>query len=196
MSEIKSGYTRVSQILNVIPKLVSREPERFDFPIQQIDKEILEAKKDLGTNVHAAIHEHTKGGFYPLNSQEQKYFDSYLKWAEAVKLKPIETELRLYLDAMMITGGIDMLAQMGDSQEWQLIDFKCTAQEDPDKWPIQGCFYSLILAQNGFPLFQKPIFVRLDRDGGFPSIYEYHMGRSVNDAMVSAYNLYKYLTRK
>src|ERR1700755_2771708 len=152
MEEIKKGYTRVSTILSSMPSFVDG---KFTFPLQNINTEVLSRKAEVGSNVHKAIEAHIKGDFFPLNDQEQGYFQSYLLWEKQAQLLPMETELRLYDEPTKITGCVDMMAQVGGDRESVLIDFKCTVAEDPKKWPLQAAAYSWLLASNRFGMCNK-----------------------------------------
>lgn len=193
MKEIKPGYVRVSTILSIVPSPVDG---KFCFPLQLLDQEMLSNKANIGSNVHAAIDAHVKGDFYPISDVEMGYYESYLAWAEKVNLKPIETELRLYCDAMKITGCVDMIAQIQGRNDWLLIDFKTTVNEDAKKWPLQAALYSLLLSQNRFGWAKNALFVQLDKRGEIPNVYEYEITNELQTAALSAYNLHKYVMAK
>lgn len=193
MKDIKPGYTRVSTIISSVPTYANGI---FSFPMQQIDQEMLARKAQLGSNVHSAIDHHIKGDFYPLNESEQGYYDSYVKWAGKTKLMAIETEMRLYEESMKITGCIDMMGKIQGSDEWCIIDFKCTVAEDAKKWPLQASFYAFLLSQNRFGMPKTALFVRLDKNGDLPTVYEYKLTQELQVAVISTYNVYKYVTGK
>lgn len=193
MKEIKPGYTRVSSILSIVPSHVDGA---FTYPLQHIDKEMLSNKAYLGSNVHAAIHAHVEGDIFPLSEQEQGYFESYLKWEAASQVQCMETELRLYCDGMKVTGCIDMLGQIAGRSGSCLVDFKCTVAEDAKKWVLQATLYSLLLGNNRFGHVQSALFVRLNKNGELPTVYEYKIGNEEHIAAIATLNLYRYVTKK
>ena len=196
MKPIKPGYIRVSEILSIVPSIISEKPTTFGYPLHNIDQTVLSNKADIGSSVHAAIDHQAKGDFFPLKESEQGYYNSYLQWAKFVELKPIETELRLYEEGMKITGGIDMLAILKGSPKWRLIDFKCTVSEDAKKWSLQAALYSMIIAQNDMGIMLDALFVKLDKNGEMPEVYEYKITNELQVAALSFYNAYKYVTGK
>lgn len=200
MHEIKSGYTRVSQILSVIPSKIGKDSVSgqpiFGFPMRDIPVHVLSRKAEIGTRVHQAISMSHEEEFFPLANSEKGYYKSYQVWQKAVDLIPNKTELRLYHDALKLTGCVDMIGVMEGSSLPFLIDFKTAIAEDRAKWPIQAAFYHMLLAQEGYAVSDKAIFVILDREGGMPKICMYQTGKSLTTAAISAYNLYHYLTEK
>lgn len=199
MTDIKYGYTRISQILSVIPSITGRKDDTndpiFGFPYQQIDQEILKKKCTIGTNVHAAINAWATDDFIPLSECERGYYESFVKWKDLVHLKPIESEIRLYDDSIKITGAIDMLAQLKGSTEFQLIDFKCSAQADI-KWSLQACFYYHLLTINKFKINPSVLFIQLDKNGNLPKVHTYTITPQLKSLMISCINIYKFLTEK
>ena len=137
MNEIKTGYTRVSEIIGFFKAV----------QLAQIDPDTLRKKAHLGTNVHAAIAGDDDGIYVPLNEKEMGYFESYKIWRRECDLKLIHDIPRLYCDKFKITGSVDCLGQY-DQKSLFLIDFKTTVKEDPIGWPLQGMFYHYLARHN------------------------------------------------
>ena len=192
MEEIKSGYTRVSTILNMVPSFTGMS---WIYPMASIDQQVLSEKASIGSQVHLAIAASVKDQFYPLNEKEKPYFESYKKWAKRVKLKTLESELRLYDDGLKITGCVDMVGKLNEAPDWTIIDFKCTVFADTFKWPLQGAFYEYLLRMNQYHFSKEVIFVQLDKNGELPKIYQFTIDNKLMTAMISVYNTFMYLTQ-
>lgn len=162
MDQIKEGYTRVSEILSMIPTW-NRKEKKWHYPFQSINQEVLENKCRIGTNVHKAIESHLTKDFYALESDEKSYFTSFLQWHELVKLKPVLCETRFYNESLKISGAIDLIAYLGDDPTPTLIDFKTSACADLIKWEYQANFYHL-LASAESALTTNVLFVQLQKD--------------------------------
>jgi hypothetical protein len=194
MITLDPKWIRVSSILSMIPSLDSNG--KWTYPMQKIDYSILERKADLGTAVHEAIAAHINGDFCPVSERERGYLDSYLKWEKTVLARSIYSEQRLYHEALRLTGCVDMIAKLGNSDKLYLIDFKCTVAEDPVKWPLQAAFYVFLAQVFGLEIEKTAYFVRLEKDGGQPDVYEYEVTKELTAAAFSFYNAYIFLTRK
>jgi hypothetical protein len=138
-------YLRVTEILSRLQSF------------KHIDKEVLEAKADIGTNVHEAINNDLTGNpQIELSNREQAYFDSYkmLKKPEC-----FSTENRYYDDALIITGQIDVVARFNEGL--CLIDWKTSAKANHEIWKMQAHFYWYLLKQNGVDISDVMYFVNL-----------------------------------
>lgn len=192
--EIRYGYTRVSTILSMIP---SKTKDGWEIAFNRLDPEMLANKARIGSEVHNCIDAWAKGEFYPLPEDCKGYFDSFLLWSDFVKLVPIESEMRLYDDYQMLTGKVDMVGQMLDSTTaWRLFDFKCTVSEDEKKWPLQACAYWDLLRYNLYAIDTRCLFVKLDKEGRMPKIFEYNIESHIQTAWIANINLFKWLTKK
>lgn len=197
MEEIKPGYTRVSTILKMLPKHSRNKENRQDewsYPFDNIDQEMLANKARIGSNVHAAINAHSKGEYYPLVDDERGYFDSFLSWEKSIDLHVVDSEMRLYDNALKITGAVDMIASLQGSNDLRMIDFKCTYSEDKDKWPIQGAFYHYLCGQNSIAVTRDLLFVKLNKEGKSPVVYQYD-AYQYSTMQTVCLEMYKYLTR-
>jgi hypothetical protein len=192
MEELDPKWIRVSSILAMIP---TKDCDgQWGYPLQAINQEVLQRKKDLGTSVHAAIAAHCKDEFIPTSPKEEGYLESYLKWEREVKIEAYKNEERFYHEAMKLTGCVDMIGLIGGNRH--LIDFKCTVAADPVKWPIQGALYHLLAIANKIPVEKTCLFVQLDPKGDLPKVHEYTITDKLMTVAISWYNSYMYLTNK
>lgn len=199
MENIKEGYTRISTILSVLPSVMGMDEsgrELWGFPLQTINPEVLRNKCIIGTNVHSAINAWAHQDFAPLTANERGYFQSFCQWQELTQMHPIQSELRLYDEKIKITGAIDMLGKIKDSDNLILIDFKTSATCDNKKWPLQAAFYHHLLMVNEFEVHPNVLFLQLDKEGKMPVCHAFEITNQLKVTMLSAYNLYKYLTSK
>lgn len=193
MENLDPKWIRVSSVLAFLPSL--GKDGKWHFPMNEIDPFVLENAASRGTSVHAAINAHVKGEFFPLSgAHEVGYFKSFLKWEKEVDLKMVLSEQRLFFESMNLTGCIDMIAEIGNSGKYQIIDFKCTASEDVKKWPLQAAFYKFECDMNGIKVDDIVVFAQLDKLGGFPKIHQYKVTKELTATAISAYNLYRHLT--
>ena len=178
MDDIKPGYTRVSEILS--------QWDRFS----NINPQILRNKATIGTNVHEPIQADHEGIYVPLNSREEPYFDSYLKWKKIFQPKYIEMETRLYHNQWMITGQFDAIIEIDGLLT--ILDFKTSSQEDEKFWALQGGFYHILCAANNRTCQDKVCFLKLDKLGEMPRMYRYEVTNDVVITCHSAVNTYRY----
>ena len=179
MEIIKPGYTRVSEILS--------QWDRFS----GIDRDVLENKKRIGTNVHEAIDLYNACLPYSLEEDERGYFESYIEWRKLTQFEILASETRLYDDRLMITGAFDLLVKFPQEEEGSVCDLKCSYSEDPINWPMQGCFYRYLLTVNGGQdISQRVNFIKLDKRGYSPDVYEYDVTNMMRvcESAVITYN--------
>jgi len=181
MDQIKQGYTRVSSILG-----------QWD-TFGHIDKAVLQNKADLGTRVHEAIDNHHKGLFVPLDDKANWYFESYIRWDRLTNAKIVKNEERYYCDKLMITGQIDALIELPGESKPVLVDYKTSANESPKIWPLQACFYHYLVTQTGLDISDRLIFLKLDKNGELPKVYEYKYTKQLWSICHSAWLTYTYL---
>jgi len=189
---LENGGIRVSSIVGMIP--TKDADDKWGYPLQAINQEILQRKKDLGTTVHAAIAAHCRDEFVPTNTKEDHYLDSYLKWEKEMNIQKGLVEERLYHETMKLTGCIDMVAVIGSKR--YITDFKCTVAADPVKWPIQAALYHLLAETNNIQVEKTALFVQLDSKGAMPKVHKYIITDTLMMAAISWYNAYNYLTGK
>lgn len=155
-------YARVSDIL-----------KRFS-DYSTIDPEVLKRKQDIGIGVHTAIADDILEELPVLNSNTIGYFKSYALWREAVSAKFVMSERRFFCDKMMITGQIDALVKFSEHELFPvLVDFKTSVQESKIVWPMQAHLYYYLLTENDISLQKRFLFLKLDKDGAYPKVYEY-----------------------
>lgn len=188
---------RVSSILSAMPTFQGYDSEGrpiFTFPFKDIDPVILANKCEIGTSVHKAIEEDLKLSFFPLQGRERGYFESYLLWKDKVKPKPIHLEKRWNDEVLGISGQIDLVAKI--DTKICLIDWKTSASEEKDKWPIQAALYYLILKNNGIIVEKTVRFIQLNPEGKEPKIFYYPITQELLSLAIFAVSQYKWLTRK
>lgn len=193
MEEIDPKYIRISSILSIIPTLGS--DQKWGFPIQSIDPDILQRKADLGSNVHQAIADHIRNEFCVITEKEQAYMNSYLKWEKSIDLKCHEVEKRFYYEPMKLTGCIDMIGKIEGENLYRIIDFKCTVSPDHVKWRLQAAFYAFLAQVNEMKLDSTCFFVQLNSNGDYPKVHKYEITKELTTTALSLYNFYMYLTR-
>jgi hypothetical protein len=172
-------YARVSEILAPFS----------DFG--HIDPKVLAKKAALGTHVHQAIHDYITLEFPVLNEKEMGYFESFKRWVDAVKPYFVETERRLYDEDKRITGCIDALITLPGSKDLILVDYKTSVQESPIVWPMQAHLYSHLISYQDNPYWESRLtgrflFVKLDKGGKNPTVYEYAWERNTHIKCMNA----------
>ncbi len=192
MENIDPKFTRVSALLALIPSL--DEEDNWHFPLSRIDQRILEAKKAIGTEVHAAIAVDPIASGSILTDRAFPYVNSFKHWEKAMQLEIISREQRFYNDAMSLTGCVDMIAKFGPSDPLpHIIDFKCTVSADHKKWALQAAFYHFLASQSGKELSDMAYFVQLDSTGGDPKVHQYKITNVLMQHAFSLYNFYNYV---
>jgi hypothetical protein len=181
MEIIKPGYTRVSEIIAQWPKY------------EGIDPKVLQAKAEIGTNVHRAISAYIKDNLVlPLTDIEEGYCQSFFKWYNTIPDGISESELRLYDHNLKITGGIDLLIQYNDQKKFTLYDFKTSAVEDAFSWKLQAGLYHWLCQVDGFEMNDQIYFVQLSRYGNIPKIFNYQMTFDLLNACMAAVTTYRF----
>lgn len=174
MEFIQEGYVRVSDIVSMYTN--------FD----HIDKRILERKRIIGTDVHRAIEEHYKGGYYPLDEACDGYFGSFLKWDMEEPREVKKTETRFYGKSMPVTGCVDLIDNNG------IVDFKTSAVANPKAWMLQGMFYHFLAKESGYPVGDMITFVKLDKKGLLPDSFLFVADENGYELCRSAYLMWKH----
>lgn len=178
MEIIKPGYTRVSEIISQWPRF------------EGIDPRILAEKALLGTNVHRAIAAYWDEVYIPLEPKEEPYFDSFLKWLELIKTRAAESEVRLYNDTLMVTGGIDAFMHLGG--EIILTDFKTSLSPSPCEWQLQGGLYHQLAEYNGYNIANCVLFVQLSKEGKVPTVHTYAVDHNLKNACMASIVTYRF----
>lgn len=131
-----------------------------------IDKAILKAKAEIGTNVHKAITKTAQGqALSELNQREMAYYQSYEMFRNEYDPSYIMLETRFNDDNLMITGEIDALAKVkGDVV---ILDWKTSASANKKIWEMQAHFYWYLLNASKIPITNKMIWVHLRQEKSF-----------------------------
>ncbi len=142
--------------------------------IDMINPEVLNNAANRGTLVHSIIDCMIDGIGYEnaLNELSEKYdakgyIDSFLQWNEGKEF--IEKPARWFCDQWMITGECDSLYK--NETGLTLVDFKTPASEGKT-WNLQASAYHYLGCKAALHI-TKIEFVRLKKNGKFPSIHTY-----------------------
>lgn len=155
-------YARVSDILRPFN----------DF--NHIDPDVLANKCQIGTSVHQAIADDIEGEFPCPLKDGIGYFESYESWKFQINPTFLKSEVRYFDENKMISGQIDALIDLPNkSMLPTLVDFKTSAQESREVWPMQAHLYGYLLSQNGILVAPRYLFVRLNKYGDLPDVFEY-----------------------
>lgn len=180
---IPEGYIRVSSILSIFQAYA------------HVDREKLRKAQETGTDIHAAIKSYFEDTFEPVEFRKFAYMESFLKWEQVVDLEPIVVEKRFFDENFMLTGQIDLLANLGGKP--YLIDFKTGSWAHPEIWKLQGTFYRWLIKQhnymgNDLPVPDKFLFVQLIKDGSAPILYEFDYDHNDWEVCMCAVRCYRY----
>ena len=134
MEIIKPGYIRVSDILSIFQAYA------------HVDRKRLKKAQDTGTIVHKAIECFYEDEFSPIPKAVLGYFESFLKWNDKVRPTPLILEKRYYDDELLVTGRVDMIADING--EKVLVDFKTGSWEHRDIWNLQADFYKWLSSED------------------------------------------------
>lgn len=160
---IDNRYRRVSDVISVM-----------NTGLLNINPEILAAKAEIGTNVHAAIAEYIEIGTVTdkLTEREFAYFESFRSWYEngdrlGISKNILHIETRLYDSDKMITGCIDGILKKDD--KLFLVDWKTSVSANKLTWPTQAAFYVQLIRRNGLcDIDDEVCFLKLAKTGDDP----------------------------
>ena len=156
------------------------------------------AKRDkkaiLGTGVHKAISDDIEGHFPIPPNGGNGYYKSFCKWREQIKPIFIQNEKRYFCDKLMITGQIDSLIGLSHNTINPntiqllpiLIDYKTSVAENKVTCPMQAHLYNYLLAENGIIVSPRYLFLKLDRNGNDPQLFEYRWNANTNAKCLNA----------
>lgn len=169
------NYARVSDIL--------RPFNNFG----HIDPSVLENKARIGTSAHQAIADDIAGEFPCPDKDSMGYFKSYEMWRDKVHPTFLQSEKRYFDGYRMITGQIDALITFSEINFFPvLVDFKTSSVESKEVWPMQAHLYALLLATNQIQVSPKYLFIKLDKHGSLPAVYEYSWDRNIHAKCMDA----------
>ncbi len=153
-------YARVSDVLAPLK----------DFG--HINPDVLKNKQEIGTMVHQAISDDVAGDFPILTLSSHGYYRSYLLWKETVNPAFLLSEKRFFHHELRLTGCIDALVRLPHSSLPTLVDFKTSAMEDPQTWPLQAHLYAHLMEMPQ-QLASHFLFIKLDKGGKAPKVFSY-----------------------
>ena len=155
-SDIKPEYDRVTTVLYPFSGL------------HKLDVEIVRRAAHRGSIVHQACDCIISD--LPLDEIDESYkgyLKSFMLWHENRNF--LHKPERWYDDELMITGECDGLYEKDG--EITLFDLKTPLREG-STWGMQGAAYAYLAKQSGTKV-DKVEFIRLKKDGSYPSIYIY-----------------------
>ena len=169
-------YTRVTEILNPFSGY------------GKINPVILDKAKIRGTIVHEQINSFIETGILDFESEYQGYLDSFKMFWDLEPRSILMNEKRLYNDEYMISGQCDLILET--EKDRILVDWKTSTSENRT-WCLQGSAYSF-LAQDEYGPITKILFVKLDKNGKQPFIYQYKQDHNLGEFLnlVKIYNNY------
>lgn len=177
MTDIKQGYTRVTEVLYPFSGL------------KDINAEIVQNAADRGTRVHKVCESIVLGfGEWNVDEEIRPYVESFKMWWE-LGHNVVAVEERFYDDEFMLTGAVDLILR---TEECDIILDLKTSYKPSKTWPLQGSAYAHMARHSGYNI-QKIQFLHLNRDGGQPRIYEYP---DQWDLYLHCWHVYNYFYRK
>lgn len=154
MSEIKKGYTRVTEISSLLE----------DF--SKIPPDVLEKACLRGTEAHNAIETYLNFGIHFGNP----YLDSFIEWFDKNVEEVIEVEKRFYSDDLMITGKVDLICKLNGDDDYSVVDFK-TSEVKQRAWLLQTAAYKFMIEQEGMKI-KRRICLMVSKKGTRPRVVE------------------------
>lgn len=162
MESIKSGYTRVSDVLTPFTG------------IEFVDPEKLQMAAEKGTRVHSYIEETLKKEWIPsvIDPVCAPYLESFQSFwdgsSHLFKDCQMMLETRLYCDTLKITGKIDAI--FTKPGRTYLVDWKSSSRFH-SHWYLQGSAYQYLARVNGLDNPDEVLFVHLKK-GMKPTTYK------------------------
>lgn len=155
--------------------------------IDSIPIDVLMRAADRGTQVHLIVDAIIEGLGSPAIPEElEGYIDSFNAWNEGKKY--IAKPERFFDDDLMITGECDAVIEEDGLNV--LIDFKTPAKES-HSWCLQGNAYAMLAKKCGHQI-DKIKFVKLDKFGQPPCVYEYLITDFAANLFLSCVKVYEY----
>lgn len=160
--------------------------------LSKIPQDILEEKRNIGTNVHTCIKAYLDGFPIPPVGREIGYFDSFKSWHEETKPEIKINEERVYGkdEFQLLSGQVDAVVCI--KEKLYLVDYKTSASPDHLCWALQGYYYTHLLKQNGIDVNAKVCFLQLSENGLLPKIYWYDTAdKEIEEIAKSAWIAFK-----
>lgn len=174
MTEIKPGYVRVTEVLDVYSKL------------HLIDPTVLEKATIRGNKVDLACKMKIEGiEPFQLEEEYEGYFNSFKDWMNGKNF--IQNPGRMYCEKHKITGECDGIYR-GDSG-LVLFDIKTPANEGRS-WPLQGAAYAYLARLHGLEIVSIE-FIKLSKEGKAAKVYQYEYEKNWQ-LFEKAIDLYKH----
>lgn len=180
MEEIKEGYTRVSQILGQWNHLA------------HIPTHILENKCRIGSEVHDTIAAEVEGIYLEGQEDTKGYIQSWTQWAieRQDDIEYLLTEKRFYCDNLKITGKVDAIINLGESQV--IVDYKTSAKAFEKMWALQAAFYYYLIIQNNVHVDPHVMFLHLQKDGTKAKEIDIYCNEELREEAMRALGTYRY----
>ena len=172
-------YARVSEVIRPFLDLGKMEDDP-DY------KQNFERKGILGTQVHEAIKDELDGLMPVLPPKSRGYFKSWDKWNKAIDPIFVKKETRFFCQRKLLTGCIDALVTLPGDDRPTLADWKTSATESPVTWPMQAHLYYYLLNANGIDVNPRFLFVKLDRYGNLPKVFQYRLDDNLMSRCIEA----------
>lgn len=161
MSEIREGYTRITEIVAQFADFSSIRPE------------VLEKAAERGTRVHGFCELYVKRYLMldMVDKEAAPYFFAFKEWFDEFVEEVAFSEKRLYCDSHMITGQIDLMARIRGDKSFSLLDIK-TPQSAAPYWRLQTAAYQHLARANGHQC-QRRIILQLPKSGSRLKVIEH-----------------------
>lgn len=155
--------------------------------LHHIDKQVLEKAATRGTKVHKICEGIVKGlGNWSKEDPEVAgYIHSFMQWYND-SIEIIELERRFYCDDYLISGQVDMIANINGILT--IIDIK-TPQKPSKTWMLQGSAYCYLARKAGCDI-KSMQFLQLNKHGMKPRIYEYKEDFELFKKCLDIYNYF------
>lgn len=155
--------------------------------VDMIDPTVLENACIRGTAVHEACTAVLHGlPPYLENTTWEGYVASFMQW---LPKSPCTTPDRFFCDELMITGECDGIYE--DNGTTVLFDLKTSANESKT-WALQGSAYAYLARKHGIDI-KRIEFIKLDKNGKAPRVYEY---KENMELFLKCVDVYKYFYSK
>lgn len=150
-----------------------------------IPKAVIEKAADRGTRAHNNINTILAGlGEWEIEEDVKGYVDSARKVFPRIG-KIIHHETRFYDDDQLLTGQVDLIAEIDGIKT--LVDWKTSSKRNPT-WEAQAGGYSHLTPKG---LFKRSLFIKLDKSGGEPEIFEFNNIDDCQQEFKECYKLYQ-----
>jgi hypothetical protein len=184
MTEIKEGYTRVSEFCS-----------RYE-DFSSVDQDYLASRALVGSNVHFAIHSYLNFMPFKLSVEELGYFESWMMWYDNTKCKITHDETRMYCDTWKLTGAIDGIVTFPGSDDNMIVDWKTSSYANDDIWSLKGGFYSYLVKGNKLcEISDRVLYIKLDKAGKAPKVCEYEITSQIRNLVIATMMTHRFEER-